>query len=317
MDFTELRLALVETMKEASRFILDKDLKQFSSATDLYHAPKSLDDQTKEVDSLALKLIIEKLRSYLPGTKALLVSEENPIGEPLSSTTGLPELIFLIDPIDNTDGAIHGAVPFSAISVYSRTTNSVIAAAVADPALRQIYYADEETPAAGYPLHAKPGDDASIPLTPTKKSEIEGAYLCIYTLKPARLLLVSKAEKLLTALGASGRVECLGGAVSLCRVAAGYVDAAVEFAKGFQAYDLFPGAYILQQAGGICAKPDGMKRVELRLNFSHQAEIKDAVRQRRLFIGTGTNELCASIASSLLKDGIAFDNVPLAQAPSE
>lgn len=35
MDFTELRLALVETMKEASRFILDKDLKQFSSATDL------------------------------------------------------------------------------------------------------------------------------------------------------------------------------------------------------------------------------------------------------------------------------------------
>src|SRR5215831_6324496 len=267
-DFLELRRALLEAMKAVSTFILQEDLQQLSSASDLRHASKPPDDQTKEVDARALRIIIDSLRNSLPATRALLVSEENPIGEPLVSSTGLPDILFIIDPIDNTDGAIHGAVPSSAISVYRRTTRTVIAAAVADPIRHQIYYADEELrEAVRYPINGKEGEHTEVPLRPTKKREIKGAYISMYTLKPARLLQCSKAEKLLNALNDSGRVECLGGAISLCRVAAGYIDAAVEFVKGFQAYDLFPGAYILTKAGGICAKPDHMEVINLVLDF--------------------------------------------------
>jgi fructose-1,6-bisphosphatase/inositol monophosphatase family enzyme len=234
MDFAELRYALVEAMRDVSTFILNEDLKQFSSSLDLHYSSKSLDDQTKEIDSRALRIITDSLKSKLPATKALLVSEENPIGEPLSTIDRLPDLLFIIDLIDNTDGAIHGGVPFSAITVYCRAACKVIAAAIADPALRHIYYADDEIPnAVRYALNDKPGTYNGITLTPNKTHDISGAYISIYTLKPTRLLLVSKAVKLLTALGENGRVECLGGSVSLCRVAAGYIDAAVEFAKGF------------------------------------------------------------------------------------
>jgi myo-inositol-1(or 4)-monophosphatase len=317
LDFNELRIAMVEAIKSVTNFILNEDLKRFSSLRDLQHARKSVDDQTKELDARALRIVIDSIKSHLPATNALLASEENPIGEPIKSTNGLPNLLFIIDPIDNTDGALHGGMPSSAISVYSRSNSTVIAAAVADPGLRQIYYADEETAAVSYPLSDKPGVLSGSTLSPSKQEEIEGAYISIYTLKPQRLLLAATATRLLEKLGHTGRVECLGGAISLCRVAAGYIDASVEFAKGFQAYDLFPGAYILRRAGGVCQKPDHMEAVKLGLEIRDQTEIPKSMRRRQIFIGAGTHQLYAWIQSLLLKDGIGHENEPLMPSPIE
>ncbi len=311
IDFAELRFALVEAMKRVINLILKEDLARLSASRDLQHAPKSLDDQTREVDAHALKIIIDFLKTHLTATNALLVSEENPVGEYIKSPDGLPNLLFIIDPIDNTDGAIHGGMPSSAISVYCRSKATVIAAAVADPGLLRVYYADEETAAVRYSLHDNPGVSSGTELSPSKKEEVAGAYISIYTLKPQRLLLAAKAQRLLDALGDAGRVECLGGAISLCRVAAGHIDACIEFAKGFQAYDLFPGAYVLNRAGGVCQKPDGMEPVELSLKISNQTEIPNSLRRRQIFIGAGTGKLYGRIQSLLLKDDIGFENQPL------
>ena len=222
-----------------------------------------------------------------------------------------PSLIFIVDPIDNTDGALHGEPAFAAISVYNQLERKVIAAAVADPALSQIYYADEELlGSVRYKISCDPEQSTGLPLYPTSQAELSGAFISIYTLKPERFIAAAQAKHLITELGQQGRIECLGGAAALCRVAAGYIDAVVEFGKGFQTYDLFPGAYILEKAKGICRTPENTP-VKLSLDLKTRTNLPDALRARQIFIGAATHELFFKISRSLARDGIGLDNKPV------
>ena len=49
------------------------------------------------------------------------------------------------------------------------------------------------------------------------------------------------------------------GAIEICRVAAGDLDVAVEFAKGFRIWDVAAAAHILEKAGGKFRAPAGHK----------------------------------------------------------
>jgi len=259
-------------------------------------------DRTRQIDVTALDLYTLDLKNRLPGTPALVCSEENPGGTTLTNSPGLPDLLFIIDPIDNTDGAIHGSPCYTALSVYLRSRKTVIAAAVGDFFQHEIYYADESLEGAvKYSLSDETW--SPIEMRPSRCTTLAGAYISIYTLKPGRLLSVTNAKTLIRELGEEGRVDCIGGAAALCKVAAGYIDAALEFAKGFQTYDLFPGAYILMKAGGQCYRPDG-DSVSLTLNFDVQDQLPAVMKTRQRFIATGTQPLFIKILRSLSQDGL-------------
>lgn len=215
----------------------------------------------------------------------------------------MPDLFFIIDPIDNTDGAIHGSPAYTAVSIYQRSANTVIAAAVGDFLQREIYYADEELPGAcRYRVAQTIDEDERTELKPSARTELPGSYITLYTLKPQRLLEAARAKDLINQLGPHGRIDCIGGAAALCKVAAGSLDAAIEFAKGFQVYDLFPGAYILSKAGGVCPCLDTGNAVSLALSFDAQDQLSDILRGRQRFVAAATETLSRKILLSLGKN---------------
>jgi myo-inositol-1(or 4)-monophosphatase len=258
-------------------------------------------DQTRRIDVEAHERYLESLQRRLPGTDALLCSEENPLGTSLTNASDLPDLLFIVDPIDNTDGAIHGSPAYTALSVYLRSASTVIAAAVGDFCQGELYYADEECSAFKVPV-SDTAADKRVQIRASDRTDLAGAYLALYTLKPTRLLRTGRATALLNKLGDEGRVDCIGGAAALCKVAAGYIDGAVEFVKGFQAYDLFPGAYILMKAGGLCCRPDTGDSVSLSLKFSTQDELPTVLKTRQPFIAAGTQPLYNKILAALAKN---------------
>jgi fructose-1,6-bisphosphatase/inositol monophosphatase family enzyme len=106
---------------------------------------KDIPDRTRAIDVTALNIYTHDLQNRLPGTPVLVCSEENPGGTTLTSHPELPDLLFIIDPIDNTDGAIHGSPCYTALSVYLRSRSTVIAAAVGDFRITE----DTATPSSG------------------------------------------------------------------------------------------------------------------------------------------------------------------------
>lgn len=293
-----------ETVLSAVRLVLVTLRSELMAQRDFHslnRTAKDRYDRTREIDVTALELYTNEITTRLAGTAALICSEENPGGSNTTNDPGLPSLIFIIDPIDNTDGAIHGSPCYTAISVYSRSLNTVIAAAVGDFFQNEIYYADEELGCAY--RYQVDENQPPVKLRPTKCTELEGAYITIYTLKPYRLDFVAGAKNLINKLGEEGRVDCIGGSASLCKVAAGYIDAAVEIVKGFQVYDLFPGAYILMKAEGLCFRPDTGDYVSLSLDFENQDDLPSALKARQQFVATGTMQLHNKIFKALANDG--------------
>ena len=65
-----------------------------------------------------------------------------------------------------------------------------------------------------------------------------------------RFRALSEQTELLNAIReADGRVNLSWGSNTIIQVAAGYADAAIEFAKGFATYDVLPGLYIGLKTG--------------------------------------------------------------------
>lgn len=262
---------------------------------------KDKTDITREVDMAALYIYEQMLIELLPGTHAMICSEENPSGRLLTDTQKFPDLLFIIDPVDNTDGGTHGSPAYTAVSVYDRISQHVVAAAVGDIYRREIFYADDDVGAVRF---AMPLDiDKPHRIAPNAESRLSGAYITMYSLKPSRLLHAAKHQKLLANLGTDGRIDNVGGAAALCKIAAGYFDAAIETAKGFQVYDLFPGAYILSKAGGLCVSPENGSEVSLQLTINHREEIQDELKRRQRFIAAANQQLALQIVTSLGQSG--------------
>ena len=262
--------------------------------------PKDKNDLTRDIDLDALKIFQTILTTELSGTEALICSEENPSGVRIADSGQLPRLIFIIDPIDNTDGGIHGSPAYSAVSLYDREDDTVVAAGFCDLYRREIFYADDEQESAI--VHQKGSDFAFQKLTLGRRTSLEGSYITIYSLKPQRMMALASHKLLLDAIGNNGRIDNIGGSAGLARVAAGYIDAAVEFHKGFQAYDLFPGAYILKRAGGFCITPEG-NEISFSLNIQYREDIPQAVKSRQKFIAAPTHALAFQILPKIVIGG--------------
>jgi len=245
--------------------------------TGAYHSAPALD--------WAAQSAIEKvLHSSQRG--CLVVSEESlPSQQAISTYKG--GLCFVVDPLDGSTFAKR-RIPMSSSSVcaYSLAENKPIASAVTDVFLDKTYYTADH---------------------------IEGSW--VVSGKTNRRIFTSQCPSIqsaaCTALGTRpDRLDCLvrqtalisdvcwllnsGGALDICRVAAGDIDATIEFAKGFRIWDTAAAAHILRKAGGQFSTPD---QLPIRLTTEP--------RTRFCFIAAATEKLFEEIADRIVWPGEA------------
>ena len=155
------------------------------------------------------------------------------------------EYSWIVDPLDGTMNYVHGLQSFS-VSVALRFQNRIIAAAVFDPWLDEMYSADDQSPAMlnGQPIGVSNCRDLkqalaviSLPTNVQKDSPELADFL--------KLLFAARSMR---RLGSA--------ALNLCYVAAGRLD--LYWATTLNIWDVAGGYLILQQSGGCITDVDGM-----------------------------------------------------------
>lgn len=214
---------------------------------------KSELNPAKCIDTFAEDLIIDTLtRKFkkLEGVGSFTVfSEEIGIKTfPECSNEIEADLVVFIDPIDGTEFIESLQGGWCLLAVYDRKVNEIVCAVAGDIFLNRLYWASASgiaeaidfTTHTWFRLHG--GD--------SPKEELAGARVNFLTTKVDRYASVAGQAKLLEAIReGDGRINLSWGSNMIIQVAAGYADAAVEFTKGFAAYDMLPGLFIGEKAG--------------------------------------------------------------------
>ena len=203
----------------------------------------------REAEDLAVDSLVKKLGKISSIRQFTIFSEELGIRTfPKSAKEKDSDLIFFIDPIDGTEfiEALQGG--WCLMSVYDRRIKETIVAVAGDIFLDRLFWASKDGYAEGLDFTTHSWfrlDGGSNP-----KDSLEGARVNFLTTKVSRFRAVAKQERLLDAIEKNdGRINLAWGSNMIIQVAAGYADAAVEFAKGFAAYDILPGLFIGSRAG--------------------------------------------------------------------
>ncbi|GAA2914983.1 hypothetical protein GCM10010517_81280 [Streptosporangium fragile] len=216
-----------------------------------------------------------------------------------------PDLCVLVDPLDTSELAVRALYGYTHVMVYSRSLARPIAAAVGDIFHHlQIYLAARDDSGQDHAvLYTQ--DGTSRPLRLDRFPPLPEALVTNYLMKPERFQELAQQTRLLEALsqpsqdGASrGRIGVDFGSVSLCHVAAGFSDAMVEFAKGFAVWDLAPGHYILNAAGGVVLDLHG-RPIPLDYRFGTVADIGKAMDLRQKFVAASSLPLAQEIVAAL------------------
>ncbi|GAA1772748.1 inositol monophosphatase family protein [Nonomuraea bangladeshensis] len=217
-----------------------------------------------------------------------------------------PDLCVLVDPLDTSELAVRALYGYTHVMVYSRSLARPIAAVVGDIFHHlQIYLAarDEDGNDHAF-VYTQDGKAHELKLH--RFAELREALITNYLMKPAeRLQPLGRQTHLLDALsqpaadGATrGRIGVDFGSVSLCHVAAGFTDASIEFAKGFAVWDLAPGHYILDAAGGVVLDLEG-DPIPLDYQFASLADINRAMDRRQKFVAASSMPLARDIVASI------------------
>ncbi|MEV3979297.1 inositol monophosphatase family protein [Nonomuraea sp. NPDC049758] len=217
-----------------------------------------------------------------------------------------PDLCVLVDPLDTSELAVRALYGYTHVMVYSRSLARPIAAVVGDIFHHlQMYLAARD----------EDGNDQAFVYTQDGKAhelkvrrfaELREALITNYLMKPAeRLQPLGRQTRLLDALNqpsadgaVRGRVGVDFGSISLCHVAAGLTDATIEFAKGFAVWDLAPGHYILDAAGGVVLDLEGDPR-PLDYQFGSIADINKAMDTRQKFVAASSLALARDIVAAI------------------
>lgn len=217
-----------------------------------------------------------------------------------------PDLLVLVDPLDTSELAVRGLLGYTHVMAYSRGLKRPVAAVVGDLFHHiQMYVAgrgsDGRDRACAIVAGAEPR-----PMSVRPSPDLSHALVTNYLMRPAdRFGPLARQDRLLTALGAPsadgtswGRIGVDFGSVGLCHVAAGFTDAMVEFAKGFAAWDLFPGHYILHAAGGTVLDLAG-DPLPLDYGLDSMPRIRQVMGRRQRFVGAGSRGLAGAILDRL------------------
>ena len=133
-------------------------------------------------------------------------------------------------------------------TVYDRRSDDVLCAVAGDIFLDRLYWASQS----GYPecLDFITHSWFRLDGGQQPKTSLAGARVNVLTTKVDRYRALSEQTALMNAIReADGRVNLSWGSNTIIQVAAGYVDVAIEFAKGFATYDILPGLYLGLKTG--------------------------------------------------------------------
>lgn len=217
-----------------------------------------------------------------------------------------PDLCVLVDPLDTSELAVRALNGYTHILIYSRSLKRPVAAVVGDIFHHvQLYVAarGEDGTDRAFMVTV---DGNEHELTRSTAPPLSQALVTNYLMRPAErfgpLARQHRFLELLSAPGADGkkkgRIGVDFGSISLCHIAAGFTDATLEIAKGFATWDLSPGHYILQAAGGTTIDLDG-NPIPLDLGLNTLPEITSAMSTRQKFIAAGTRPLAEEIRNAI------------------
>jgi myo-inositol-1(or 4)-monophosphatase len=214
-----------------------------------------------------------------------------------------PDLCVLVDPLDTSELAVRGLNGYTHVLIYSRSMARPVLSVVGDIFHHVQLYVGEYDSGVDRAFIAL-DSGAEFALGPVQRRRLSESLVTNYSMRPARRFRpLSQQTDFLDALSGSGstgagRIGVDFGSVGLCHVAAGFTDAMVEFAKGFAAWDLYPGHYILHAAGGTVLGLDGVP-IGLDYHLESLEDIAEAMSMRRKFVAAGTADLAQEILSTL------------------
>ncbi|MFT5470050.1 MAG: myo-inositol-1(or 4)-monophosphatase [Verrucomicrobiales bacterium] len=239
------------------------DRLRFGSVVENVNTEKDAENLTKGIDQETEQLIIDSIKKKFSKLRDVnrftIFSEELGVSHYCKNeeeAESKSDLVIFIDPIDGTEFIESLQGGWCLLAVYSLRERRVIAAVAGDIFLNRLYWASEGEPAEclDFVTHSWFKLDGG----PNPSKTVAGSRVNFLTTKVERYLAVAGKEKLLNAIRKDGgRINLAWGSNMLIQVAAGYADAAVEFLKGFAAYDILPGLYLAERAGLTVLDLDG------------------------------------------------------------
>ncbi len=199
-------------------------------------AKSSRTDLVTDMDVACEAAIVEFLAARRPA--------DGVMGEEGSGRDGTSGVRWIIDPIDGTVNFVYGHPGFG-VSVAAEADGEVVAGAVVDPVLKEVFAAHRGGGARlnGNPITVRPNGQPALALVATGFS-----YQHERRKRQAEIL-----GELLPLIGDIRRVG--GAAVDLCTVACGRVDAFFEV--GLNPWDYAAGALIAEEAGAVVQDLNG------------------------------------------------------------
>jgi myo-inositol-1(or 4)-monophosphatase len=261
-DPAELVTLAEDVAREAGALLLDGLRRE----RDLVSTKTSLTDMVSEMDTASEKLILERLAAARPDDAVL--AEE---GGGRDGTSGVR---WVVDPLDGTTNYLY-AYPRWSVSIAAELDGEVVAAAVADPSLDEVFTATRGGGA------FRNGD----PIVHSGKVDVRTALVATgFSYVPERR---AQQAQVLTRVLARIRDIRRGGAASLdlCWLACGRVDGYYEAI--LQPWDIAAGALIAAEAGAVVSTFDG-RPPEAPSIFGAAPAIADGLLQ--LLVEAGVRE---------------------------
>ena len=217
-----------------------------------------------------------------------------------------PDLCVLVDPLDTSELAVRALYGYTHVLVYSRSLARPIAAVVGDIFHHIQIYTAARNDAGQEQAFVIAQDGTPYPLRLNRSAQLSESLITNYLMKPSeRFLPLTQQTRLIEQLSqlsqdgvSRGRIGVDFGSIGLCHVAAGFSDAMIEFAKGFATWDLAPGHYILQAAGGVVLDLQG-RPIPLDYGFGTVDDITKAMDRRYKFVAASSLPLARDILSAM------------------
>lgn len=209
----------------------------FQKVHDFRQKNKNIRDLVTEVDILSEKNIKEKIRDAFP--KHTIIAEETKAEEQGS------DVVWHIDPLDGTVNYSQG-IPLCAVSVGVESKNEIIAGAIYNPFLEEIYYASKSQ---GAYLNGKP-------ITVSKKKALEeGIYVAAFSAESSKNK--NKEYEIFGKLNDSTRgvLRIGSAALALAYLASGKIDG--FWSKNLFSWDVAAGVILVKEAGGRISSESG------------------------------------------------------------
>jgi myo-inositol-1(or 4)-monophosphatase len=272
-------------------------------------AHKAEENPTKGIDRDIEEDVIASLRkkfARIPGMpRYTIFSEEHGIVEcgDRADAGRESELVVFVDPIDGTEFAESLQGGWCLLSFYETGSSRAIGAVAGDIFLDRLFWAPDELGRAtglDFITHSEFHLDGGS--TESNKTTLDKARVNVLTTKPSRYMAMATQQKLMEALAEHDcRINLSWGSNTLIQVAAGYADAAVEFARGFATYDVLPGL-VLCRAANVCVLDLNGREIDVDavvdVNAVFEQYRRDPAHPCRLpFVAAATRPLAERLVS--------------------